>query len=182
MIEALGERAPAAVLTSFESWAKARNKEERTSLAKQLVDLGHETSRWMDALVDAGIDETSLVEHVSGLVRSAARGDRQEELMAALVHIRPVSSPAQKAIADLIIELVGTEKQVDFKAATKAIPALGNEHRSAGRLRQAFQDAASTKGHQLSERAAIQLAEAGVKVPKKAVKKNAWGRFKDFFA
>jgi hypothetical protein len=181
-IEALGERAPAVVLTSFESWAKATSKEERTSLAKQLVDLGHETSRWMNALVDAGIDETSLVEHVSGLIRSAARGDRREELMAALVHIRPVSSPAQKAIADLIIELVGTEKQVDFKAATKAIPALGKDHRSAGRLRQAFQAAADSKGHQLSERAAIQLAEAGVKVPKKAVKKNAWGRFKDFFS
>lgn len=182
VIEALGERAPAAVLNSFASWAKTASKEERTSLAQQLVDLGHETSRWMDVLVDAGIDETSLVEHVSALVRSAARGDRREELMAALVHIRPVSSPAQKAIADLIIELVGTEKQVDFKAATKAISALGNEHRSAGRLRQAFQDTASAKGHQLSERAAIQLAEAGVNVPKKAVKKNAWGRFKDFFS
>jgi protein-tyrosine-phosphatase len=77
--------------------------------------------------------------------------------------------------------LASSEKQVDFKAAVKAIPGLGTEHRAAGRLRQTFQEAAEKRGFQLNERAAKQLAEAKVKVSKKSVKKGVWGQVRDLF-
>jgi hypothetical protein len=181
VISLLDEPAPPQILASFEKWSANAGVQQRTNLAAALVDDGRETSRWMGSLIQAGLDELALVERIAEQARSAARGSRREELGSALAHIRPLNPAAQKAVADLIIDLTETGKQVDFKAAVKAVPALGREHRSAGRLRTAFQQSAEKDGHQLSERAAVHLAEAGVKVPKKAVKKGAWGRFKDLF-
>jgi hypothetical protein len=169
------------LMKSFEVWCEGTSEIERTSVAKTLLASEKKESRWLDPLVQAGLDELAVVDYIADKVRSAARGDQRNDLMATLARIRPVSAGAQKAVADLIIELVETEKQVDFKAATKAIPALGTEHRSARRLRDVFQAAAAKNGYQLSERAATQLAEAGVKVPKKAVKKGAWGKVKALF-
>lgn len=182
VLSAIDSPPPAQVLTSFEQWVGEVSKTNRTELAVGLVEIGRETSRELDALVRAGVDGPTLVAQIAGRVHSAPRGSRREELMAALAQIRPLEPAAQKAIADLIIELTETGKQIDFKAAARAIPALGREHRSAGRLRTAFQRAADEHGNQLSERAAVQLTEAGVKVPKKAVKKGAWGRVKDLFS
>jgi hypothetical protein len=181
LIATLADNPHGAIQTSYAHWAEDATQAERTRLAQSLVDSEDESSRWLDVLVRAGVDEVALVHHIGSAIRAAARGERREELTLAVARIRPVSAATQKDIADLIIELVGTGKQVDFKAAINAIPALGKDHRSAGRLRQAFQNAAELNGHQLSERAAIQLGEAGVRVPKKAVKKGAWGRFKDLF-
>jgi hypothetical protein len=181
ILEALGGQSDPELMKSFEVWCEGTSEIERTSVAKTLLASEKTESRWLDPLVQAGLDELAVVEYIADTVRSAARGDQRNDLMATLARIRPVSAGAQKAVADLIIELVETEKQVDFKAATKAIPALGTEHRSARRLRDAFQVAAEKHGYQLSERTATQLAEASVKVPKKAVKKGAWGRVRDLF-
>jgi KAP family P-loop domain len=181
MIETLDGRVPKVILRSFEIWAEQARDEERSAFACELVDKQLETSPWMEGLVQAGVDEVIVVAKFGKAVDAASRGSRREELMSALAQLKPVSSAAQKAVADLVIELVESNKQVDFRAATKAIPALGQEHRSAGRLRKAFQDAADVNGYQLNERAAHQLAEAGVRVPKKAVKKSAWSSIKSRF-
>lgn len=166
---------------SFEAWCEEATEAQRTSVAKTLLEIEDGESRWLDPLVHAGLDECAVVEHIAETVRSAPRGAQRNDLMAVLARIRPTNPTAQKVVAELVIELVETEKQVDFKAATKAIPALGTEHRAARRLRDAFRVAAEKNGYQLSERAATHLAQAGVKVPKKAVKKGAWGRVRDLF-
>lgn len=180
-IRTLDGRTPTTVLTAFEVWAEGSNEQERTTLAADLLDLKASDSVWVERLVQAGVDEAALVQRIGESVRKASRGDQREELMAALAHLKPVSAAAQRTVADLILELVATGKQVDFKAATRAIPGLGQEHRSATRLRQGFQDAAENHGYRLTERSARQLAEAGVKVSKKSVSKGVWGSVKDFF-
>jgi hypothetical protein len=178
----LSDPAPQSVVTAFEGWAKDLGASGRTNLAIGLLDAGLDRSRLFEVLMQIGVDEVELVARIGEEVRGAPRGTRREELMISLAHNRPLDPKAQRAVADLIVELTETGKQVDFKAALKGIPALGREHRSATRLRAAFQTAAEEHRHQLPERVAVQLAEAGVRIPKKAVKKGAWARVKDIFS
>ena len=181
VLVAMQGRSTPALESSAEAWCEEATGSEATALAKRLLDGQQWEGQWLDRLVAGGIEELSLVEYIAEQIREAPQGSRRQELADTLARIRPVDPAAQKAIADLVVWLTGRGKQVDFKAAMRMIPALGTGHRSARRLRDAFQRAAEADGFQLSERAAVQLAEAGVKVPKKAVKKGVWGSVKDLF-
>jgi KAP-like P-loop domain-containing protein len=181
LIRELGDASASVIVEGVGKWAAALSQEERTELAIGLVDAEFDASRWVAATTREGVDEVALVEHIANRVREASRGDRREELAAMLAAVRSLEAGAQRAVADLVIELLETGKGVDFKAATKAVPALGTQHRSAGRLQAALKTAAEDHNHQLSERTATELADAGVRVPKKAVKKGTWGRVKDLF-
>ncbi|MEX2556385.1 MAG: P-loop NTPase fold protein [Actinomycetota bacterium] len=181
VLVALQGRSTPALESSAEAWCEEATGTEATALAKRLLGGQQWERQWLDLLVAGGIEELSLVEHIADQIREASQGSRRQELADTLTRIHPVDPAAQKAVADLMVRLTGSGKQVDFKAAIRMIPALGTEHRSARRLRGAFQGAAEEDGFQLSERAAVQLAEAGVKVPKKAVKKGVWGSVKDLF-
>jgi KAP family P-loop domain len=177
----LGDRRPAGILKAFGGWAAERSRAERSKLAESLIQKDFEASGWVNALVQSGINEAELVNKTAEIVRMASRGDRREMLTSMLAGLGLVDPAAQRSVADLIVELLATGKSVDFRAATKAIPALGKGHKSAGRLREGFRAAADKHDHRLSERAAKQLAEAGVRVPKAAVKKGVWGQVKGLF-
>lgn len=181
LIKALGNTAPATLISAVAIWSRSLVEDDRTAFAIGLVGAGPEFGPWVGAVVREGIDEEALVQHISHAVHEASRGDNREELTALLASIRPVEPAAQRQVADLIIGLLATGKNVDYKAAVKAVPGLGTQHRSAGRLRDAFKAAAEEHHNQLSERVAKELADAGVRVPKKAVKKGAWDKVKDLF-
>ena len=181
VLGALPDGWTAQIESDFEAWGKETTQTQRTRLSQELLGAADWEALALEVIVSQGIDELALVESIAVAVREEGRGTRREELMARLGRISPVDAAAQKLVAELIVELASSEKQVDFKAAVKAIPGLGTEHRSAGRLRETFQEAAEKRGFQLNERAAKQLAEAKVKVSKKSVKKGVWGQVRDLF-
>jgi hypothetical protein len=181
LIQTLGNTAPASLVDAVAMWSRSLRKGDRTAFAIGLVEADPGLGPWIGAVVREGVDEEVLVRHISHSVDEASRGDEREELSTLLASVRPVEASAQRQVADLIIELLSTGKNVDFKAAVKAVPALGTQHRSAGRLRDAFKLAAEEHHNQLSERAAKELADSGVRVPKKALKKGAWDKVKGLF-
>lgn len=181
LIQALGSTAPASIVDAVSMWSRSLSEDDRTAFAIGLVATDPSWGSWVGAIVQEGVDEEALVRHIARSVDEASRGDEREGLTTLLAGVRPVEPAAQRQVADLIITLLATGKNVDFKAAVKAVPALGTQHRSAGRLRDAFKEAAEDHHNQLSERAAKELADTGVRVPKKALKKGAWDKVKDLF-
>lgn len=181
VLGALESRRTPLIEEGFEAWCKGASVGERTALARKLVGAEAWETRLLEVLVGHGVDEPALLGALAVAIREEGRGARRVELMEAIGRIAPVDPAAQRTVAELIVELASSDKQVDFKAAVKAIPGLGTEHRSAGRLREAFGEAAEKRGFQLNERAAKQLAEAKVKVSKKSVKKGVWGEIRDLF-
>ena len=176
-----GDAAPFAVVEAVGAWAGNLSTEERTLLVQTLVEHEFDVTRWVGAIAQHQVDEEQVVGRLDEAIRAAGRGDRRELLASTLATIKPVTPDAQRTVADIVIFLVGSGKTVDFRAATKALPALGTQHRSAGRLKDAFKAAADDHDHQLSGRAADDLLQAGVRVPKKAVKKGVWDRLRDRF-
>lgn len=181
LIRKLGDTPPGGIPEGVGKWSGSLSREVRTGFAVALVAADFDASQWVVAIAHEGVDEAALVQHIAEALHEASRGDQREELAALLARVRPLDGAAQRAVADLVIALLETGKGVDFKAAVKAVPALGTQHRSAGRLQDAFRTAAEDHNHHLSERTVRELADAGVRVPKKAVKKGTWDKVKGLF-
>jgi len=162
-----------AVRKALTAWASSKSDDDVTDLAVSLVPLGEDMQTWLEAVMEEGVDEDSLVDAFAQAIENESRGDGRKSLSAVLGTLGTTVPSAQKKVANIIVSLLETGKQVDFAAATKAIPALGRGHRSAGRLKEKFAKAAQRHGHYLSERQVAQLAECGVKVPSSAVKKKS---------
>jgi KAP family P-loop domain len=180
VIERLGA-APTPLTQAIEAWADRMTSEERIDFAKRLLVVPRDMSKWVGAVCTQEVDDVELADFILDAIQDERSGDRRRELVDALVAIAPSAAAAQRKVADVMAYLLSTGKEVDFRSAQRAAPALGNQHRSAGRLRQAFKTAHEKHGYRVTGRYAQALARAGVDLPKKSLTETAADAVKSIF-
>lgn len=154
------------------NYAERIGEGERTALVGAVLDSSSEPA-WVEVLAQHGVDDDALTERLASEVEAAATVDERDRSVRLLVALRPGTPRAQRRVADLVIHLLGTGVKGDFNVALRAIDALGTQHRSAERLREAFKSAANDSGFQVPQRAVEGLARARVRLPKKSLTDSA---------
>jgi hypothetical protein len=169
---ALGDRAPQRVITAFGSWAQTLNANQRTEVLLEILqNPGATTGAWIAALAAHAVDEQRIVDELSARMQVAPRREDRLALASLVVTLRPSEPAAQRKVADLVMSLLGRDTDVDFRVAVATVPALGTDHRSAGRLEAEFRKAAD-RGRQLPAKAQDDFRRANLKLPEKAFKKR----------
>lgn len=177
----LGARTPSSLTDAVSQWAERLEAEDRTRAAIGLVEREFDAAGWVEAIARHGLDDEAVVSEISSAVAAATHGDRRAELVESLVALQPTAPRGQRGVADLMIALLETGKKNDFNAALSAARALGQQHRSAERLKKALKAATENHGHRIPKKAAEALAAAGVKPAKKSFRDGAFDRFRDLF-
>lgn len=165
---------PSALRGGLRKWSERQDEEARSTLVTSLTATDGNLSDWIREISDPGVDETSVLAEIAHRVGDAAHAEKRSELIGSLVAVSPRTPAGQKTVADQIIQLLGTGKAVDFDIALRAVPALGDNHRSAARLKTAFKHASEDHGHKVSKKGDLKALErVGVQVPKKSLTDSA---------
>jgi DNA polymerase III delta prime subunit len=153
---------------------------QRTELVEAILD-AQGAPDWVKLVSEYGVDDETITERLATEAESASSGDEREKRVRLLSAIRPGTSRSQRRVADLIIHLLGTGKKRDFNLALRAVEALGNQHRSADRLKRAFTAAVKNNKFEVPSKAAQALARAGVRLPKKTFTEETYERLKSIW-
>jgi hypothetical protein len=181
VLSRLGDRSPSVLTDAVSRWAESQAVETRTEAIIGLINQEFDASKWVTAIGRHGLDDEAVVSEIAVAVGAAKQGDRRAELVQSLIAVQPSTHRSQRAVADLMMALLQTGKKNDFDIALQAARALGQNHRSAERLKQALKAATDDHGYQIPKKATEALAAAGVQPAKKSFRDGAFDRFRSFF-
>ena len=173
VVRAISGRPARRLVHALRDWAARLDEPGRTEFLKGLLLGASPDPDWVRAVAQHGVDDDALTETLVAGVMQASNADEREEVIDIFVALSPRSHRGQKRVADVIEGLLGSGAKVDFKLALKAVEVLGNQHRSAERLRIAFKSAHEKHGHDIPEKSIASLARAGIKVSQKRSAKSA---------
>lgn len=156
-------------MAAYGSWAESLDVKERSEFLLALLDQAGISSACIDAIAAHPIEEEGIIDHLASKVQQASRAEERRDSVSLIVAIRSRVAGAQRKVAELTLGLLGRDTDVDFNVAVAALPALGTEHWSSGRLKRRFRDAAD-HGRKVPERAQEDMRRANIKLPRKAFK------------
>lgn len=164
----------------LKSYVGHLDDERRTELVGAMLDT-HAVPVWVQLVSEHGVDDESLTDRIAAAAEAATSVDEREKQVRLLVALRPGTMRSQRRVADLIVHLLDTGKKGDFNVSLRAAEALGDQHRSADRLKRAFTASVEKNKFEIPPKATQALARAEVRLPKKTFTKEAWDVFKGFW-
>ncbi len=158
----------------FGEWSAGLSDDERTQFLQALWREGRTEASWTIQLRQQGLDEVALVETLSAEIAEAPRAEEREERIDRLLALAPQNPKVQYRVGDLIIGLLETGLKVDAKLALRGAPALGDNHRSKGRIESALRKASDRLGLTITSAEAKQLRAVGITAPRRSFSERAW--------
>ncbi|WP_210493626.1 P-loop NTPase fold protein [Patulibacter sp. SYSU D01012] len=158
-------------LETVRNYAQRLTSEERTSLAEALYS-SEADARWLTVVVGEGADDVALVSLMAKDLRQAGNDPERNAIARYIRALRPLTSAAQRAVAELAIELVGEKKVGRLRTAVSLLEELGTEHRSATALKSTFARAVDEGGPKLKAGDERTLAGINVTLPKKCFERR----------
>lgn len=176
----VGFLANQAVRDAASDWAQGLDEPLRTAALEAILAEGYPAVLVVRVVAQHGYDESLVLDRLLERTRAGTRANERTGAIDLLLAVAPESHVGQKRVADTIVLLLARNTKVDFRLACEAAAALGTQHRSARRVKDAFVTAARS-GHYVEAKYLPTLASAGIKVPQKAVAKKGWDAWRGIF-
>ena len=161
----------------FGKWGVDLSEDERTTFLVNLWKEGNRLSAWIEPFQELGLDELRMVDYLADEIESASRADDREDCVKCLRTLAPQDLRAQHRVGDIVVELLSTGHKVDFQLALRAVPALGQGHRSKGRIEDSLKQATDELGVKLTRPQAASLKSVGIQPPRRSFSQRAWSFF-----
>jgi hypothetical protein len=126
------------VIDSVGFWANQLSQQERTSLLLEWIGRKRNRSRWVAVIAPLGLNDQAFVEEVGRRIESSPLGEDRQSLARNIQVLRPADPRGQRAVATLVLKRLEADTKLDAEIARTLLPALGDSHKSAGKLNEAI--------------------------------------------
>lgn len=170
--------------TGLAEWANRCKTGERTAALAKLLEDAPQLDAYIEPISRHGVDDAALTQDAATRLYAATRADQRQTYVDFIRALVPSDPVAQRTVADIMVSLLQSDTKVDFDLALRAADALGNQHRSADRLREALDGATSRKNFKIPPGRAEALARAGIKPKHRSLSESAqdgWKSIKSRF-
>ncbi len=151
---------------AFQTWAAATTEDERTEIAKTMLDHVPGPEELFRAVAGQGVTETIIVERLTAAIQTEGTASRRKDIGDLLLAMEPRTPAREEAVVSLIIWTLARNTKGDVSNAIRLLEALPATTHTRTRLSRAFTDAYRATGFLVTGTALTILASHGMPVPR----------------